>query len=146
MQRDEPQPVLAAAWLNRARENLELARLSDIPGTYSWELLAYHAQPAAELAIKAVYHRLGMEFEWTHDLEILGKALEDAGVAVSDGVKRAVSLTRYAVRTRYPGMAPPVTRQEYDEALVLASAVVKWAAEVMVREDPVPPDADAGDA
>jgi HEPN domain-containing protein len=33
------------------------------------------------------------------------------------------------VFTRYPGVGPPVSRQEYEEALKVAEEVVRWAEE-----------------
>lgn len=130
MQRDRPTPGLGKEWLDRARENLELSRHHEIRHI-SLSLLAFHAQQAGEIAIKAVYHHQSLEYERTHNLEILAKGLEDAGILVSDDVKQAVSLTRYAVHTRYPGMSPPVTPEEYHEAIRLAQAVVDWARELV---------------
>jgi HEPN domain-containing protein len=41
-------------------------------------------------------------------------------------VRRAEALTRYAVVTRYPGFAEPVTEAHYQDAIVLAKAVLEW--------------------
>ena len=130
MPRDKPTPGYARNWLDRARQNLELARHHEIPDI-SLSLLAFHAQQAAELALKAVYHHLTLDYERTHNIESLARELEDAGISVSDEVRRAVSLTRYAVDTRYPGMSPPVTQEEHEEAVRLAEAVVDWAREIV---------------
>ena len=35
-------------------------------------------------------------------------------------------LTRYAVVTRYPGLAEPVTETHYQEAVAVAKAVLEW--------------------
>jgi hypothetical protein len=48
-------------------------------------------------------------------------------VQIPDPVKRAEDLTRYAVMTRYPGLAEPVTESHYWDAVVSAEAVVHWA-------------------
>ena len=40
----------------------------------------------------------------------------------------------FAVFTRYPGLAPPTSREEYQEALALAEAVVCWAEERLRSE------------
>ncbi len=71
----------------------------------------------------------------THDLEALGKGLEDAGAPLPVGFKDAVALTRYAVWTRYPGLSPPVTKEEHDEAVRLGQAVVDWAREIIGKAD-----------
>jgi hypothetical protein len=44
-------------------------------------------------------------------------------------VRKAEELTRYALVTRYPGMARPVSEQEYAEAVEIAERVVQWAEE-----------------
>lgn len=38
---------------------------------------------------------------------------------------------KYAVAARYPGVADPVSEQEYLEALSMAEAVVRWAEEMV---------------
>jgi tRNA G37 N-methylase TrmD len=41
--------------------------------------------------------------------------------------RQAERLTRFAVFTRYPGISPPVTPGEYEEAVSIAEAVIRWA-------------------
>ena len=36
-----------------------------------------------------------------------------------------------SVETRYPGLAEPVTRREYEEAIAIAEEVVCWAQDVI---------------
>ena len=48
-------------------------------------------------------------------------------------IRRAASLSDYAVETRYPGLAEPVIGQEYDEAVAIAEEVVCWAREIIER-------------
>jgi len=54
---------------------------------------------------------------------------EAYGETVPDSVRKAEDLTRYAVVTRYPGLAEPVTGAHYQEAIESAEAVVHWAEE-----------------
>jgi len=54
--------------------------------------------------------------------------LEEAGQRIPGGIREAERLTRFAVFTRYPGIAPPVREQAYEEALHIAGQVVRWAA------------------
>ena len=42
---------------------------------------------------------------------------------------RAERLTRFAVFTRYPGVRPAASHQEYEETLNTAEEVVRWAEE-----------------
>ena len=69
----------------------------------------------------------GMDFPYVHDLARLMSTLEDAGEAIPDAIRRAATLTRFAVQARYPSLDEPVSEQEYHEAVEVASAVVRWA-------------------
>ena len=119
-------------WLGRAESSLSLARQPK-PEQAHWADLCYLAQQAAEKAIKAVYRSLDQPFRFTHSLEELGLGLRDAGVDLPDAVREAVVLTRYAVETRYPGIAEPVTEEEYKQAIALADSVVSWASSLIAE-------------
>lgn len=123
---DSPAPGTPQHWLARANGHLAIARQGK-PAAGFWEDLAFHAQQAAEFALKAVYQQRGLLFRYTHNLEELGKGLEDAGVSVPPTIKDAVILTKFAVRARYPGAGAPVTRSEHEDAVRLAESVLAWA-------------------
>ena len=129
---DKPIPGSAYDWLVRAKGSLALAKQPKPEGAF-WEDQCFLAQQAAEKAIKAVYQHQGLLFRYTHDLEELGKGLEDHGVPIPPVVKEAVILTRYAFETRYPGLFEPVTAEEYQEAVRLATAVVAWADGILMN-------------
>jgi HEPN domain-containing protein len=112
-------------WLNRARSNLALARKIG-PDVYL-EDLCFGAQQAAEKAIKAVFIHLGVTFPYLHDLTRLLRLLERNGVPVPKYVRIAHELTRYALVTRYPGRAGPVTPSQHRRAVRIAEAVLRWA-------------------
>jgi HEPN domain-containing protein len=112
-------------WLNRARSNLSRAK-SRIPEVYL-EDLCFDAQQAAEKAIKALLVKKGVAFPYVHDIAYLLTLVEQTGVQIPDPVRRAEDLTRYAVVTRYPGVAEPVTESHHRDATVSAEAVVRWA-------------------
>lgn len=114
-------------WLNRAKSNLLRAK-EDIRLTGVFlEDLCFDAQQAAEKAIKGVLIHFGIPFPYVHDLAALLDLIEGAGQPIPDGIKEAGRLTRFAIVTRYPGLAEPVTRQEYDKAVEIAEAVIEWA-------------------
>ncbi|MBI4494292.1 MAG: HEPN domain-containing protein [Chloroflexi bacterium] len=116
-------------WLNRAKSNLARAKGAiSIPEVYL-EDLCFDAQQAAEKATKALLISLRVRFPRTHDLTELVTLVEQAGQAVPQVIKRAGSLTPYAVVARYPGVAAPVTQPEYAEAVAIAEAVVQWVEE-----------------
>jgi len=110
----------------RAQADLALARVALPPGAVL-EDLCYHAQQAAEKALKAVFMRHGWTFRYVHDLAELIAGLAQHGMQVPDSVRDAIVLTEYAHQTRYPGSNDPVTQAEYYTAMELAQAVVTWA-------------------
>lgn len=120
-------------WLNRAHSNLARAREgARIPAVYL-EDLCFDAQQAAEKAIKALLIYLNTPFPYVHDLALLLASAEQAGQEIPPTVRQAARLTRYAVATRYPGLPEPVTWEEYEEAVQIATEVVCWAQE-MIRQ------------
>ena len=119
-------------WLNRARSNLARAQ-ARMAGVYL-EDLCFDAQQASEKAIKALLIKRGVAFPYIHDLARLVTLLEEAGQDIPESVRQVESLTRYAVVTRYPGLAEPVTEVHYQEAVATADAVVQWVEE-QIRSD-----------
>ena len=114
-------------WLNRAKSNLAIAR-NYVPDVYL-EDLCFEAQQAVEKAIKARLIVLNIDFPYVHDLARLLSLLEEAGECVPEIVRKSADLTPYAVLTRYPAPARPVTLEEYTIAVHIADAVVQWAEE-----------------
>ncbi|CAN5779630.1 HEPN domain-containing protein [soil metagenome] len=113
-------------WLRFARADLALAeaRVSGV----DMELFAFHAQQAAEKAVKAVLIRRDVEFPYTHNLNRLLRLASDAGVQIPPEVDEAKALSVYAVTTRYP--SPPdeqMEEQELADALRIAETVLRWA-------------------
>ena len=90
-------------WLNRARSNLVLAQSAG--AEVFLEDLCFHAQQAAEKAIKALLLKRQGRFPYTHDVGALLRLVRDARVAVPDDIQEAQVPTAYAVATRYPGVA-----------------------------------------
>jgi HEPN domain-containing protein len=91
------------------------------------EDLCFHAQQAAEKAIKAVLLRHGIRFPYVHDIRELILLLKRKAINVPARVWKARELTNYAVETRYPGLSEPVNDKEYLAAVALAEAVLRWA-------------------
>lgn len=114
-------------WLNRARSNLERAKKDIRLANVYLEDLCFDAQQAAEKAIKAVLLHMGVRFPYIHDLAELLAMIEKSGESIPDPVRKAGRLTRFAIVTRYPGLAEPVTREEYKKAVKAAEEVVRWA-------------------
>lgn len=119
-------------WLARAKGDLALAK-APLPSEGFYEDLCFHAQQAAEKALKAVYRQHGWPFRYVHSLEELLTGLRQRGLVVPSDLDESVTLTEYAFATRYPGTGEPVSREEYEHAVELAEAVVAWAEREIVR-------------
>ena len=112
-------------WVNRAHSNLVRARAT-LPGVYL-EDLCFDAQQAAQKAIKAVLIARGVSFPLVHDLARLLTLLGQSGETIPPDIADATDLTRFAIATRYPSIAEPVTAAEHRRAVAIAEAVVAWA-------------------
>lgn len=117
-------------WLNRAHSNLARAKAM-IAGVYL-EDLCFDAQQAAEKAVKAVLIRRNIRFPYVHDLARLLSLLEEAGCKVPASVRKAERLTRFAVESRYPGLAGPVNKTEYLRLVRIAEGALRWASREIV--------------
>ena len=127
--------------MRRAHSDLALARTPPDAGILL-EDLCFHAQQAAEKALKAVPIAGSIPFPRTHNITTLLELIPDE-CAVPQRVQEAVVLTDYAVAARYPGAYEPIEDEELGEALTVAEAVVVWAKrEVEATEAGVPVDLD----
>jgi HEPN domain-containing protein len=124
----------ADEWIARARSALAIASRKPEPPIVV-EDLCFQAQQAAEKALKAVCRDKGIDFRSTHDLDELAELLGDNAVPITEEVDDATILTRYAVQTRYPSLAPALTESDWIEAVGLAKGVVRWAS-LMLGMDP----------
>jgi HEPN domain-containing protein len=111
-------------WLNRAKSNLIQAK-GEKPGVYR-EDLCFQAQQAAEKSLKALLLHRGVRFPYVHDLAELIELLEQQGEGIPSKIREVARLTNYAVEARYPGLAEPVTSEEYEIAVALAEGVIRW--------------------
>ena len=124
MRADDP-----AEWLRRAKSNLTRAKADARLEGVCLEDLCFDAQQAAEKAVKAVLILVDVPFPYIHELVELVLLLEERGETIPENLKEAGRLTRFAVEMRYPGLCPPVTREEYESAVAIAERVVVWAEE-----------------
>ncbi len=118
-------PGSPSNWLRHAWSDLELARVGR-NSRIVLEDLSFHAEQAAEKALKAVLIFKSIPFPKTHNIRTLLDFLPRDVIPTKE-VKEAAGLTDYAVLSRYPGDLEPVTDEEYRRALSLAEIVVKWA-------------------
>ena len=115
-------------WINRARSDLAMAK-SRIARAYLEEH-CFHAQQAAEKAIKSVMILRGIDFPYIHDLSRLMSMLRSFGEELPERVLKADVLTEYAGVLRYPVFDEVVSEEAYEDAVAIAEAVVVWAEEI----------------
>lgn len=121
----------AAAWLRYAQSDLDLAAAEPWGGVLR-ETLAYHAQQAAEKALKAVLlHATRETPPRTHDVVLLCDLAREAGHAPPVDAAAAQRLTEYAVLTRYPADLGEIDEPERERAVADARDVVEWAERVV---------------
>ena len=120
-----------AAWIRYAKSDLNLAGVAR-PSGVLLELLCFHAQQAAEKALKAVLVAWMIPVPHTHNIGTLLDLLPDE-VNIPADIQDARILTAYAVMGRYPSDVEPVEQDEYEEAIRLAQAVVSWAEQIIKR-------------
>ncbi len=116
-------------WLRHARSDLALSRMRK-SHTVLYEHLCFHAQQAAEKALKAVLIANGIRVQKTHDLVYLINALPPK-LTVPPSFIELPLLNRYAVQQRYPGDASTVTQQHRKNAVRLAEEALAWAEHII---------------
>lgn len=120
-------------WMRAAKRNLESARGDLERGDYNWA--CFKAQQAAEVAVKALLHGLGLP-AFGHSVSRLLKEFEGRGIDVPEGLLRsAKALDKLYVPTRYPNAwaegAPHEYYTEVDaaDAIRHAESVLRWVEE-----------------
>ena len=122
----------AQVLIARARDDAAAARALGERAAISDAIVGFHAQQAAEKALKAVLSARGVPYEFRHDIAYLCELLADDGVALPTDVAEADVLTPWAAEFRYED-PPPDERLDRSAAVRLASGVVEWAAEQLDR-------------
>jgi HEPN domain-containing protein len=117
---------LAALYSRKAKNDATAAREFAGNPEISDEIIGFHAQQAVEKWLKAVMAKLGLPQQRTHDIDQLGRLLEEQGVELPVPRSRLAELTDFAVPLRYEDLldAEPLDRQATME---LVGEVGKWA-------------------
>jgi HEPN domain-containing protein len=117
------------AWVEKGEEDYAIVRSSlrrKKPLLYG---ACFHSQQCAEKYLKALLVAKGLKVAKTHDLLLLSKQCEKAGILVAMEPKKLNDLSDYAVLTRYPGDIP--TLEEARDALEIAKAVRRFARKLL---------------
>jgi HEPN domain-containing protein len=121
------------SWLARAAYDLEAAeRLLKAPALFG--AAVFHCQQAAEKALKGFLAWHDTPFRKTHDLEESGEACIAIDATLRETIERAIPLTEYAWKFRYPGEPEEPTREEADDALAAARDVYAAIAALLPDE------------
>jgi len=120
-----PELEEAMLLLRKAHEDAHaVEKLASDPGIAD-SVVGFHAQQAAEKAMKAVLASCGDEFPWTHDLRHLMDRLEGIAMPLPDSLSEVRTLAPWAVEFRYGETIDDQLDRE--RALVLARDIVAWA-------------------
>jgi HEPN domain-containing protein len=121
-----PDPELVAetrAWLTRAALDLRAAEHEFTAVPPLLDDIVFHAQQAAEKSLKAFLTWHQVPFRKTHNLEELGEQCLGLDAELRTVIDRAVPLTEYAWKFRYPGDVETPAEDEARRALADAYAV-----------------------
>jgi HEPN domain-containing protein len=110
-------------WLAKARADLRAAEHEFRATPPLLADIVFHCQQAAEKALKGFLAWHGRPFRKTHSLEELGEQCLELDQTLKALIDRAVPLTEYAWKFRYPGEPEEPSREEAEEALVIAREV-----------------------
>ncbi len=90
----------------------------------TYDLVGFHAQQAAEKALKALLVRYGIRIDKTHDIGTLLTQAEPVAPGLAQTLRQAEELTAHAVASRYPGQEPPLDREEATARLSVGQEVL----------------------
>ena len=120
-------PILlrnTAAWLRKARQDLERVERCLAPESPDVEDALFHCQQAAEKALKAFLTFHDQPFRKTHDLASIGKQCANIDPTLDALVDRLDDLSEYAWAYRYPtGFAEPAPAEIEDAKRAAQEAI-----------------------
>lgn len=119
-------PFLVAetkAWFAKAANDLRAAEHEFTAAPPLLGDIVFHCQQAAEKAMKGFLAWHNRPFRKTHSLEEIGEQCLEIDLTLKPLVDRAVPLTDYAWKFRYPGEPEAPTVSEAQEALALGREV-----------------------
>ncbi len=123
---------LVQEWLVKAERDLASMRVLSREGFFDTAL--YHAQQAAEKAIKGLLLFYGQAFEKTHDIEKLVRLGVPFVAKLELQLPEAKLLTPYAVRFRYPDNLLDPDEEEFGRAAQAATKFYGFVLSQLPRE------------
>jgi HEPN domain-containing protein len=119
------------AWLAKAEEDLLVARAVLEHPLPSYDAVGFHAQQAAEKALKALLVRHQVRFAKSHEIKDLLLRAEAVAPGIRAALAEAEPLTSFAVAGRYPGGEPPLDQEGAARAVEVAGKVVNRVRELL---------------
>ncbi|MCC7106624.1 MAG: HEPN domain-containing protein [Chloroflexi bacterium] len=130
---DDPRAELVRQWLTKVQHDLVTAeRMSQPPAVP--DAVVFHAQQAAEKALKAFLMWHNRPFRRTHLLQELVDQCADIAAAFDQLSSAAALLTPFAVQSRYPDDLMTPDDEEASQARVAAYEVVTFVHAHLPRE------------
>jgi HEPN domain-containing protein len=114
---------LTRGWLVKAKIDVLVCEQLLPRGSEFHEAVAFHAQHAAEKALKAYLVWRQVEFPKTHDIERLLELTASVDTQLAEATSDAAELTPFGVEYRYPGEYPPVSAEAAGRSVALARRV-----------------------
>lgn len=118
------------AWLRKAKEDFQAAKRLLKPPRALAGSAAFHCQQAVEKSLKGLLTWHDVPFRKTHDLEEIGEVCIRLDPSLKELADRAVPVTKYAWKFRYPGEPDQPSRKEVEAALAIATEVYR---EILAR-------------
>lgn len=115
----------ALEWAEYAEEDFLMAKTALRRKKPLVTASCFHSQQCAEKYLKAMLILKREEFPKTHDLVILDRLCNEAGILTGFTKENLGRLSAYAVHTRYPGAQP--APEDGEEALEIAGLIRKFA-------------------
>ncbi|WP_420454888.1 HEPN domain-containing protein [Rubrivirga sp.] len=119
--------------MRHVESDLQIAETAP-PSGVLLEHLCFHAQQAAEKAIKMVLIAHDVVPPKTHNIASLFGLVSESVGTLPEGLLAASSLTAYAVLTRYPADFGELDEDEWTASVERARAVVVWAREIVADQ------------
>jgi HEPN domain-containing protein len=111
------------SWLVKAKQDLDAATWLLESPYILYGAVGFHCQQTAEKTLKAYLTLHDQPFEKVHSLVVLVGLCLKLSPDFEELRNAAVTLTPYAVLTRYPGDLPDITSQEARTAVELANQI-----------------------
>lgn len=129
-----PELEEAQRLLRKAREDADAVGKLVADASIADTIVGFHAQQAAEKALKAVLAASGDDFPWTHDLRYLIERLSDLETPLPSSLHEIRQLGPWAVEFRYgETIDDPLDREQ---AAALVGEAIAWA-EARLEKEPL---------